>query len=286
MLNSLLILFKAPYNRRYPSFAIWRFLTWKCIKLLKLKGVKYRFWNDRLLFLNYDSFQCMWLMYNYIVDWEEFKLISQYIKTNDHLADVGANMGFYSVWMSKFVSTLGKIHSFEPDQDNYRRLIKNVELNNLQNIVLPNNIAVSDYDGKLKFTVGLDGENHIALNSKQDTIQVDSLSLDAYAKQHHISHFAYVKIDVEGFEYNVLRGADQLLTGKRIHIIQLEINQSVMNSGIDINDLLNLLEKYDYTICRYDVEANSLLSTSFYVERENYFAVYDLQLANKRLLAL
>lgn len=286
MLNSFLFLFKAPYNKKHPAFALWRFLIWKSIKLLRLREVKYKFWGNKYLYLNYDSFQSMWLMYNYVVDWEEFNIISRYTKPNDHVADIGANMGFYSIWMSKFVSASGKIHSFEPDENNYSRLKKNIVVNNLQNIILPNNMAVSDLVGKLNFTTGLDGENHIAQQSLQETTQVDSLRLDTYAKQHQISHFTYVKIDVEGFECNVLKGAHQLLTNKQIQVIQLEINKTIKNSGASIDELLELLRKYSYVICKYDVETNSLIPIEYSEGRENYFAVYDLLLANQKLQKL
>jgi FkbM family methyltransferase len=73
-------------------------------------------------------------MYNYIVDWEEFNLIRDYVRPNDQVADVGSNMGYYTIWMSKFI-TSGKIYAFEPDKTNYLKLVNNVKLNKLHNVV-------------------------------------------------------------------------------------------------------------------------------------------------------
>ena len=224
----------------------------------------------------------MWLMYNYYVDWEEFLLISRYIRPDDEVFDIGANMGLYSVWMSKFISS-GRIHSFEPDTANFKRLQKSIVLNNLQHLVIANNIALSDLDGQLGFTTGLDIENHIIDQPDSNTEMVESQRIDSYMKFKNIQNIAYVKIDVEGFEYSVLKGANTNLLNKNIDIIQLEINSSIRNSGKTIHDLLELIDHYYYTLCRYDVDANELIKTAFAEEKENYFAVNNMELINIKL---
>ncbi len=279
-MNSLRSLFQAPYNKKYPLFALTRFIYWKLIRVLKLKDVKYTLWNDRKILLNYDSFQSMWIMYNYYVDWEEFNLISRFLQPGDQVFDVGANMGFYTIWMSKFVGD-GKIHSFEPDSKNYERLQKNILLNNLS--VIANKKAASDIDGRLGFTIELDGENHIAELGSKNAVMIQSKRIDTYAAEENITSIAYMKIDVEGFEYAVLKGAEALLLKKGIDIIQLEINQTINNSGKSINDLLELLHYYEYNLCSYDVSNNQLSTTMFSEKRENYFAVIDLQKINGKL---
>ena len=281
-MNSLRNLYKAPYNKKFPVFALYRFVYWKMIRLFKLKDVKYRLWNNRIIFLNYDSFQSMWVMYNYYVDWEEFNLISKYIQPADEVFDIGANMGFYTIWMSQFI-THGKIHSFEPDAGNFEKLQKNIALNNLQTKVIANKKAASDLDGELCFTQGLDGENHIIEQTVQNAVTILSQKIESYVEQLKIPAIAYMKIDVEGFEYAVLKGADTLLLNQRIDIIQLEINKTISNSGKSINDVLELLNHYQYRLYRYDVITNQLIGTVFSNERENYFAVNDLEKINLKL---
>lgn len=282
MINSLKVLLKAPYNKDRFCFALYRWILWKIIKFFRLKDVKIKIWDNRFIFLDYNSFQCMWIMYNYVVDWEEFQLISKVVKSDDHVFDIGANMGFYTVWMSKFIFT-GKIHSFEPALATYNRLIKNISVNNIQHIVDANLLGISNRDGKAYFTRGLDGENHIIKNENKHSELINTQKLDTYAYNKNIPLLRYVKIDVEGFEYNVLKGADSLLRNKIIHFIQLEINITIRNSGADIEDLLDLLEQYDYALCKYDIGLNRLVPIEYSKERENYFAVYDIKEANKQL---
>ena len=279
-MNSLSSLFKAPYNKKYPLFALTRFIYWKLIRVLKLKEVKYNLWNNRKILLNYDSFQSMWIMYNYYVDWEEFNLISRFLQPGDEVFDVGANMGFYTVWMSKFIGD-GKIHSFEPDSKNYERLQKNISLNNLA--VFANKKAASNTDGIVGFTSGLDGENHIVDGGSKNAVMIKSQKIDTYVKDKNIGAIAYMKIDVEGFEYAVLKGAETMLLKKGIDIIQFEINQTITNSGKSINDLLQLIHYYEYTLCSYDVNKNQLKKEIFSEKRENYFAVKNLYEINIKL---
>ncbi len=280
---SIKTLLDAPFNRKHKLFALYRFLFWKCIRLFKLKGIRFDIWEDRTILLNYDSFQCMWIMYNYVVDWEEFHLIKRYLRLSDKAADIGANMGFYTVWMSKFIGVDGRLFSFEPDELNYSRLQKNIALNKLQKLVSASQMAVSDVNGQLPFTVGLDGENHITQKVSGDTTCIHSVSLDSYMEKEKVEALAYVKIDVEGFEYAVLSGASNLLAAKKIDILQLEINQTIRNSGATINQLLDKLKKNGYSLCRFDIDKNELYLVDFATTRENYFAVYDLNAANRRL---
>lgn len=282
-MRSLSVLFLSPYNKKYPLRAIFRFIYWKVIKLFRLNNVTYHLWGNRKINLYHNSFQCMWLMYNYLVDFEEFNLIQDYVKPGDHVADVGANMGYYTIWMSKFISSGGSIHSFEPNEANYKLLINNCALNKLQNTVF-NKIALSDRTGNVLFTKSLDGENHIALSSNADTSSIACTTLDEYASEKNITHFSYIKVDIEGFEIDFIKGAEELLKNTKIDIIQLEINERVSNSMTTKEMLLNKIAELDYMLCKYDVATKQLVETNYNNERENYFMVSSLALVNKRLI--
>lgn len=283
-MKSLSVLFLSPYNKKHPFHAIFRFVHWKIIRLLRLNNVTYKLWGDRKIYLYHNSFQCMWLMYNYLVDFEEFNLIQDYLKPSDHVADVGANMGYYTIWMSKFISTTGSINSFEPNEENFKLLTNNCALNKLTNTAL-NKIALSNRAGNIFFTKSLDGENHISLTSNNDTIIIACNTLDNYATEKKIGHFAYIKVDIEGFELDFLRGAERLLKNKAIDIIQLEINERVSNSMTTKDELFKKIAEMDYLLCQYDHSKKQLCETNYIRNRENYFMVSNLEFVNKRLRA-
>lgn len=283
MISSYKNLISSPYNSKNKIGSLRRYILWKLIRLLKINNFKYSLWGDRKIYLNHDSFQSMWIMYNYWVDWEEFNLIKNLVKKQDQVFDIGANMGFYSIWFSKFISLGGNIHSFEPDKNNFNRLVKNISINNNSGIFKLNNNAVSDINGELYFSIGLDGENHILKERLVSGTKIDSMTLDKYCNDHQIEKLSYVKIDVEGFEYAVLKGAETLLSKKKIAVLQLEINQTIHNSGKNIKDILDLIQKYNYKLCCYDVSKYRLTEICYDETRENYFAVANIDYSNLEL---
>lgn len=282
MLKSIQLLFKHPYNKTHKTFALTRLMVWKSIKFLKLKDVTFRIWNNKKILLNYDSFQCMWIMYNYIVDWEEFMFIKRFLKSDDQVCDIGANMGFYTIWMSKFI-TEGTIHAFEPDDLNFERFNKNILLNKIADNVKPNKCIVSESSGQLNFTTGLDGENHITNTAADDSLIKDTISLDLYALKNSVKNFKFIKIDTEGFELFVLKGAKQLMAENKISVIQLEINNSVKNSNTKIEDLIDFINSNNYILCFYNSNLNKLVKTTYTTQRDNYFATADVEKINDYL---
>lgn len=283
MIESINTLLKTEFNKNNKAFALKRFIYWKIIRLLKLKNVAYPFWNGRKIYISADSFHSMWLMYNYIVDWEEFNFISKYIQENDQVCDIGSNLGLYTIWMSIFIKS-GKIHSFEPDDVNYDRLTANIAVNSLSNIVSANKSIVSEVDGNLNFTTALDGENHIIDQSDIKTTLKKSIRLDTYTEKEHIADFKFIKIDTEGFELSVLKGAEKLLNKKKIKVIQLEINQGLINAKIKPAELLDYIFSKEYKLCRYNVSANQLYEVDYDQSIDNYFATFDIDNVNTYLL--
>lgn len=280
MIQSLLFLYKHPYNKRYPFFALKRFIEWKIIKLFKFENYKKTIWNNRKIYLNYDSFQSMWIMYNWLVDWEEFNLIKDFVKWDTCCVDVGANMGFYTIWLSKFTNN---ILSFEPNPKNFRRLNQNISANNANDQIRAYNIAVGQVNADVRFTTNLDGENHISIHNLDENSTVVCKRLETILFDNKIEQVAYLKIDVEGFEFEVLKGLGRYIENRKIDIIQIEINKSISNSGSTVKQLLAYIFANDLQLCSYSVLEKQLKIEHYKKERENYFLVFDLKAINQKL---
>jgi len=284
MLTSYNFLKKAPFNKAYPVRAFSRFLVWKLIRLLKIQNFKVKFWKNRYFLINHDSFQSMWLMYNYIVDWEEFLFIHYYLRNNSIVFDIGANMGFYTIWMSRSIGKDGQIHSFEPDTKNFNRLSQNILINQINCQVVLNNDAVSEKNGKMKITIGFDGENHLVESDFEGSSSITNVvCLDNYCQQRNISAINFIKIDVEGFELDVLKGGINLLTQKNVDVIQLELNRALINSGTTQQELISFVGEIGYIFCIYDFITNKMIPFRVNDERENYFITNNLTNVNKIL---
>lgn len=284
MLSSFKFLIKAPFNKEYPARALSRFLVLKLIRLLKIQNLKVKFWKNRYFLINHDSFQSMWLMYNYIVDWEEFLFIHYYLRNNSIVFDIGANMGFYTIWMSRSIGKDGQIHSFEPDTKNFNRLSQNILINQINCQVVLNNDAVSEKNGKMKITIGFDGENHLVESDFEGSSSITNVvCLDNYCQQRNISAINFIKIDVEGFELDVLKGGINLLTQKNVDVIQLELNRALINSGTTQQELISFVGEVGYIFCIYDFITNKMIPFRVNDERENYFIINNLTNVNKIL---
>lgn len=282
MISSLNYLLNTPYNKLHPISALARFFEWKIIKFLKLNNYKKRIWGNNFLILNNDSVQSMWLMYNYIIDWEEFNLIKSIVKKEDICFDIGANNGYYSVWFSLY----GFVHSFEPNEKSFNRLLQNINVNKIENVEA-NNFGIGGEKGVAKFTLNKDIQNHILIGKTNiDSVEIRIDTVDNYLLENNIERIKFLKIDVEGFEFDVLLGAQNALKNKKIEIIQLEINNSIVNSGHTEIELIDFLKAYGYHLAKFDVENKKLVKIDFEISRENYFAVYDINCLNKELLTI
>lgn len=171
MIGKLRVLFSYSYNRKNPFTVLVRLCKWKQVKNTNQK-LAYSFWKDRVIYCYPDSTSSMWLIYSY--DKKEFVFLSKYLKENDIVFDIGANIGIYSLWMSRFV-TKGKIIAFEPDSKNYERC-KEQLLNNELEKVVSEDIALSSESGTLEFSTDKDMENYLLLNAKKVEGQKNSSS--------------------------------------------------------------------------------------------------------------
>ena len=162
--------------------------------------------------------------------------------------DIGANVGTYTIWAAELGA---EVIALEPAADTFALLQENIALNGYP--VTAVQAAAGDHCGTARFTAGLDAGNFLDPGGPAETqlVTVDSLIGDR--------HVTGMKVDVEGFELDVLRGAARALAERRIGLIQLEWNQaSALVQGTDRRPLAELLAGYGYQLFRPD-PAGSLL---------------------------
>jgi len=187
------------------------------------------------------------------------KFIIKYYDTQGVFLDVGAHHGFYTLLAHKLIMSeggKGEIHAFEPTDIHYGILEKNVD--GLSQITL-NKKAVCGTSGKRTFYENIKGKSTIEkalfrdVPSSQDdiftSIEVDCTTLDEYCTEHHINP-TFIKIDVEGSEYEVLRGATHILT-HGAPIISLEAWSRPYDNHNHIKAIA-LLKEYGYHASQID----------------------------------
>jgi len=125
--------------------------------------------------------------------------------------DIGANIGYFTVIMSKAVEEYGRVYAFEPDEANFSLLQKNLELNKCKNVI-PEKLAVSNTRGRTELYVDKINFGGHSLERKGkifSTQDVPVSSLDYWLGSRQKVDFA--KIDVEGGEAKVLEGMRGIL---------------------------------------------------------------------------
>lgn len=136
------------------------------------------------------------------------------VKPGSIVMDVGANVGDTTMHLAKYAGEKGQVHSFEPDTYNFARITKNLSLNNFKNITL-NNLGLGAEESYLKIIVR--DEHNRGMNQlikeelKEGDAGVKIVKLDDYISENAIDHVDLIKIDVEGFDFEVLKGASQIL---------------------------------------------------------------------------
>lgn len=138
-----------------------------------------------------------------------------YLTKDSVFFDVGSHVGYFSL-LASVVASSGEAHSFEPAPNNYQLCNEIRTLNNRANWIT-NNMAVGDRSTRLRFGKGKTATmGHIQDDGE---LEVDVVSLDDYVGQKSIKRVDIIKIDVEGFGGNVLRGATNLLSNYRPIIV-------------------------------------------------------------------
>lgn len=151
---------------------------------------------------------------------EVFELLKREISPDDVIFDIGAYIGLYSIILSKYLGKEGRIYAFEPAPGSVELLVKNLELNNAREKVevLPCGVGEKCGQGKL-FAVGNHIQNSfssaaLGTDIASDTIDVPIISLDAFCEERSI-HPTWAKVDTEGWELQVLRGAVKLFSANK-----------------------------------------------------------------------
>jgi FkbM family methyltransferase len=199
-------------------------------------------------------FPARWVRY-FEKDYERdnIQFLSENCIKNMTAIDIGAHLGLMSVIISKLVGDHGKIYAFEPTERTFEVLKEIVRINKASHIIHPLNKAVSSFDGEVDFFVDQnEGSNANSLVSRTDksrTAQRTSvIRLDTFTAGLQLNKLDLIKIDAEGSELDVLKGAMQTISTFRPKII-LAIHPSLIrNNKQEPGDIFDLIMSLDYTV--------------------------------------
>jgi FkbM family methyltransferase len=187
------------------------------------------------------------LIYYTGFDPKDCRIVRRLVRSGDVILDAGANVGFYSLLAAKWMRGNGAVHAFEPFPETARRFERNLELNsNLRSLVHLHRIALSDFNGKARMSVpdqSNQGCNHLGTTGE---CEVEVMTLDAFCEKQQLSRVDLIKIDVEGAEVALLKGAEQTIRRFR-PILMIEVNPATLQrSGYTARDVIEAIGRHGY----------------------------------------
>jgi FkbM family methyltransferase len=138
------------------------------------------------------------------------------LKPGDTVVDCGAYIGEFTLYAGAAVGLTGKVIAFEPDAGIYKKLLANIELNGLKNVITVNK-GLWSKDGVLKF-VGdnIKGYSFMSAGNAADAVDVPVASLDNELARLGIAQVNFIKADIEGAELEFIKGAAKTFSGGSI----------------------------------------------------------------------
>lgn len=159
-------------------------------------------------------------------EFEDMSFLLHLLRPRDVFADIGANVGTYTILASGHVGA--STYAFEPVPASFEWLQKNINDNQIALVAKPIQMAVTDASGPIHFTAHLGAMNHAVSTSGTNTIEVQGDTLDNLL-QGVVP--LLIKIDVEGNESAVLRGAISTIQQPTLKALIVEMSNQAMETG-------------------------------------------------------
>ncbi|MBS1528942.1 MAG: FkbM family methyltransferase, partial [Bacteroidetes bacterium] len=212
-------------------------------------------------------------------EFNDMAFLLLFLRPDDLFYDIGSNVGSYTLLASGVCGA--KSITLEPVRSTFDILQKNIELNGLQEKVALINAGAGSAGGEIAFTAGSDTTNHVIADGEQvneEIVHIPLVAVDSLQP----GNPALIKIDVEGYETEVLKGMAATLENPSLQAIIIELNGSGERYGYDeskIHELLLSKKFKPYTYSPFDRTLAEL------PELGNFNTIYcrDLQAVKRRL---
>jgi len=218
--------------------------------------------------------------YKYFSDnYEENNIafLKNYIVKGMCVVDIGAHIGLYSVLLGQLVEKNGKVYSFEPTPSTYSVLSKTIKINSLQKTVSIFKMAISDRSGVTTFFVDQNKASvsntlvkSIGLKAQKNELEVKLISLDEFQKLEKTSRIDFIKIDAEGAELSVLKGADNVISRFQPLILLGLHPDHIVEFGDSLIEIWNFISIREYEV----IYNNKKIQKDFFVTQQEMFDVF------------
>jgi len=206
--------------------------------------------------------------------WEplQTEIVKKIIKNGNIVLDLGANIGYYTLILSKLVGNEGKVYSFEPDPKNFALLKKNIEINNYQNILFTQK-AISNKKGTLRLYLSTTnpGDHRIFnVGDNRNFIEIESIRLDDWLDKLQ-DKINFIKIDIQGAEGKAIEGMTTIIQkSEKLNIITEFWPYGLIKLGTKPENFLKALTNYGFIPYEIKEQENKLMRVKVNDLLKNY----------------
>lgn len=271
-----------PLNRFHKMKALQRFFVWQVSSRLHPYPSIIPFASKSKLIIARGMTGATGNYYMGLHEINEMAFLLHFLSEDDIFFDIGANVGSYTVLAASEVGA--KVFSFEPVPATYQTLLWNIAINQVQSRVELFQNAVGSEHGSVHFSIDQDTMNHVATNLDKSVIEVEVVRLDDVVSQKNVFP-SLLKIDVEGFETEVIKGASLILSNPSVQAIIIELNGSGKRYGYDEGWIHETLCKNGFSPTQYDPIKRELMQVKHYGVHNTIYVREVEKIQNKVLQA-
>ncbi|MFC4211312.1 FkbM family methyltransferase [Pedobacter lithocola] len=267
-----------PLAKKHLLLAYFNLVKWQINSRIYKGLIKVPFVNDVSFYARKRLTGITGNIYTGLHEFNDMGFVLHFLKEGDVFYDVGANVGSYTLLASGV--TKATTLAFEPINSTFEILSKNIELNELSNLVELVNKGVGKTAEILLFSTTDDTTNHVIIEEENiDGQGIEVINLDYFEDKYSP---ALIKIDVEGYELEVLDGANKTLINPELKAIIIEIIGGSNLYGHDMDSIHKKLISFNFKPYSYNPFTRVLEPALPYIE-SNTIYIRDIDFVTKRV---
>jgi FkbM family methyltransferase len=208
---------------------------------------------------------------------QNIRLITEKVGDGMVVFDIGAHIGLMSVILAQKVGDTGKVFSFEPTPATFEVLRNTIRINDLENVIVPVQAALSSKSGKAMFYISDDMAdssnslvNYRGGKRNERPTEVQLYAMDDYVDNKNLQSVDFIKIDAEGAELEVLQGSEKTLQRFRPSVILALHPEALTKSGHSLKEIWNFTDRLNYEVF---LDSQRVSSDSF-ISKNGLFDVF------------
>ena len=256
-----------PLTKLDKINSIKKLLTWKLQTIINNKPVIYPYIQSSKLIVSTEMTSSVENMLTGLFEFEDMSFLLHYLDKDDIFVDIGANIGIYTILASKIKGATS--FAFEPSSKTFDNLINNITINNIQDKAFAYKLGLGGSNTEVSFSKEHDTMNYIV--SEPVTSELTEKIIIKKLDDVMTRNINFIKMDVEGFETEVLKGANRILHSSDLQVIIIELNGFGKRYGFRDEDIHNLLLSCGFSIYKYLPFERKLLKKDYFESGNNIY---------------